>query len=364
MYTYTMVHSLTGERLLDVTSMCADPSWTTRMHSVGSMRVTLQVRGTLTVDDRPTLRSNTDHWSTALVVSWYGVAVYAGLVGHREWDPRTGQLSLRLVELTHMLGWRMITGVSNYDPNGVLAVSGTNKRGIVRALVQAGLNRGDLSFYWNFQTLDLGPTFTGTESRSWNHHELQAVDSLIQQIRETDGGPDVHLDPEWRAGKLWWVLRLGNTRLTGATFDLSQSAADSPVLNPRLIEDGMDMTTGTFVVGKGTGSDMRVGLGTPGGLDYFTPYRDRKISQKQVADQAELNALGIEDVQAHFYASAIKTFSLQITDDVHPGNLRLGSRLNVWTAGDEFEPKGTFGGYLVGLSGSTKREMGLEVIPA
>lgn len=364
-YTYALVNSLTGDRLQEVTAAVVEARWSTRANSAASGSVTLQLRGTGLLE-RSDWRSFTEHWSRALVVSWGDVAVFAGLVQSRTWDAPTGRLTLGLVELNHMATWRMITGVSNYDPAGKLTVTNKSRRGMVRALYQAGLNRGDSSFYWNFP-LDLGPDYAGGFSKTFHHYSLQSVDALVREWRDAAGGPDVHLDPEWRSGRLWWVLRTGAPRLSGATFEVSQSSPDSPVIGPVLVENGSKMTTGTFVAANGADEDMIVGLGDPSdssmSLPIGTPYRDQVIQHKHVEKQAEADALGLADVEAHFFATRQKTFSLRITADVHPGNLRLGSRVRVWTDGDEFELEGWFDGYLVGLNGSTDLVMGLEVVP-
>lgn len=370
-YSYVLANSLTGERLSDVTTVVANPDWATRAHSVGDAKVVLKLRDADSPLERPEWRTYTQHWARMLVTSWVdeaGVetAVCAHLIEKRSWNPRRGELTLTAKELTNELAWRMITGVSSYVPSGKLEVSAVSPGGLVRALVQAGLNRGDASFYWNYN-IDLGAALPGSEARSYNHHELQAVSALIQQVRDSEGGPDYHLDVEWRSGVLWWVLRIGTPRLAGATFDWSQSADESPLRDAELLEDGSKMTTGTFVVGKGTGAEMRVGLGDPANasppLEVFTPYRDRKISQKHVSDQAQLDSLGAADVAAHFYASTVKSFSVAITNEVTPATLRIGARINVTTDGDEFEEEGTYEGYLVGLSGSARPRLGLEVIP-
>lgn len=365
MLTFALVNSLTGERLAEVTAAVAEPRWATRANSSARWNVTLDLRGT-DILERANWRSFTEHWDRALVVSWNDVAVAAGLVERRTWDANAGRLALSVVELNTMTMWRMITGVSNYDPAGKLVVTGKSRRGMVRALYQAGLNRGDASFFWNFP-LDLGPDYAGGFSKTFHHYSLQSVDALIREWRDSAGGPDVHLQPEWRSGALVWALKLGNPRLSGATFEFSQSAADSPVINPVLTEDGSKMTTGTFVAANGADEEMVVGLGDPAdstqGLAIGTPYRDQVIQHKHVESQSEADSLGLADVETHFYPTSLKQFSLQITDDVHPGNLRLGSRVNVWTAGDEFEAEGTFSGYLVGLTGAADSTMGLEVVP-
>ena len=365
MYTFAITNSLTGNRIVEVTSAVAGVRWTTRAHGVGDAEVSLNLRGTDLLS-RSEWQSFTEHWSRTLVVSWNDVAVYAGLICGDDWDAPTGVLKLQTVELRNELSWRNVTGVSNYNPAGSLVVSGKSKQGMIAELLKAGLNRGDSSFYWNYP-LDVGVAGAGDHSKTYWHYELQNVEELIQEWQNSEGGPDVHLQPEWRSGDLWWAAKYGAPRLAGATFEFSQSAADSPVVGARRKRDGRKITTGTFVAGKGSEQDMRVGLGDPAnsskGLVVSTPYRDRTVAHKQIDDLGQLNSLGLADVETHFRATAAKSFSLRITDDVHPGNLKIGSRVNVWTAGDEYESEGTFAGYLVGLSGGLDGSMGLELVP-
>ena len=366
MYSVALTNSLTGVRLSEVTKAVADLRWTTRANSAGTGSTTLDLRGTALLE-RPEWRTFTEHWSRALTISWDDTLVTAGLIGYREFADATGSLTLNIVELEAMLKWRMITGVSWYDAAGKLTVTGKSKRGLIRALAQAGLNRGDSSFFWNFN-VDLGPDYAGGHSRTWHHYSLQTVEALINEIRDSDAGPDVHLDPEWRSGVLWWVLRTGTPRLAGSVFEFNQSVADSAVLNPRLIEDGAKMTTGTFAIGNGSDEAMKVGLGDPAdstlGLAVSTPYRDQTITHKHVEGQAELDSLGLADVEAHFFPTVLKRFSLRISDYAHPGNLRLGSRIRVWNDANEFEDEGWFDGYLIGLSGTLSTDvMDVEVMP-
>ena len=364
MYSYAFAHPMTGVRLAEVTPEVADVSWSTRMNSAGDATVTLQVRGSGV--DRATWRDLTAHWSRALVVSWNGVPVYAGLVRSREWDARSGRLTLRLVEVAAMLSKRMVTGVSTYNPAGVLKLTNKSLRGLVRALVMAGLYRTDASPWWNF-SLDVGADESGTHSRTYPHYELRSVDALVQEVRDSKGGPDIHFEPTWVAGKLVWQVRLGTPRLPGARFEWSQSVEESSVLDPTLLEDGAKMTTGTFVAGNGQEQSMRVGLGDPVDSDQSLtvawPFRDEVLSHKHVEVKAELDALALENVERQFYPTKLKRFGLRIGDGVDPAALRLGSRVSVWTDGDEFEPEGWFDGYLVGLSGGTELTLGLEVVP-
>lgn len=365
MYTYTLVHSLSGVRRADITSVVADASWKTSMPSPGQGSVTLLLRQDEPLLTRNEWREYTAHWMNALVVSWNGVAVYAGLIASRTWDAATGKLTVDLVELREMMSWRLTTDVAEFTWAATLSISGKSKRGMVRALIQSGMNRGDAA-NWDFP-IDLGPDEAGGESVSAYSWELRVIEQMVSEIQDSEGGPDVHFDPVWSGdlmgGPLIWRLRLGTPRLAGPTFEMSQSADESPLTGVTLLEDGWKMTTGIMVAGEGSEGDMVTGSAGWGAGEIISPWRDRSIAYKQVASKAVLDSLGAEELNATRFPARLKSFSVQIDDVVHPGALRIGSRVRAWTAGDEFEPEGRFPGYLVGLSGSTKRSLDLELVP-
>ena len=372
MYSYTIVHSLTGERRAEVTASVVSATWTTRMHSAGEGKVALRLRGTDLLDQAE-WREFTAHWYNTLVVSWDGVAVYAGLIAERQWEAAEGVLTVNLVELRNEMSWRFTSDVAAYDPTQALRITDKSKRGMARAIVQSALNRGD-SPNWDYPVA-LGVDEAGTESLEVFHYEMRLMEHLLREVQDSDGGPDVHLNPAWSdvagspTGALFsWLLELGTPRLPGATFGFSQSAPVSPVLNPILVEDGRRMTTGVLVAGKGSEHDMATGKGGYHMAELNlpptqAPWRDRTVAFKSISDQASLNALGVAELRSHVYAAKLKKFRLRVGGDASPALLRLGSRVGVWTEGDEFEPENTFNGYLVGLSGSSRMDLALELVP-
>lgn len=367
-YVVDLVHSLEGVVLADVTTALAEtPEWATRAHSVGDGKVVFALR-----DGEPLLtpaewETYTQFWSCMVVISWLSETdkriCYAGLIAADDFDDVTGNLPLELEELSGQMAWRNVTGVSNYDPNGALVVTGKSKRGLARAVVQAGLNRGDSSYYWNYP-VDVGPDEAGPFSLNAPHHQLRTTQEILKEIRDADDGPDVHLYPEWRDGKVVWAAKYGTPRLPGATFEWSESAENSPIL-VKTKRDGRRMTTGAFAAGEGTGPAKKVGLGDPAdaGMSVSTPYRDRTIDFSMVKDQTLLDKLALGEVRGHFRPIAAKTLRLTITGDMNPADYQIGSRINAWTAGNEREPEGWTNGYLIGVKAAGAHALDLEVQP-
>lgn len=370
-YSYATVDSLSGAGKVDVTFAVRDPDWATRANSVGNGSVALRLRGyegdTFTRDE---WRALTAHWARTLVVTWHdegevggdGTAVFAGLISKRDWDGPAGELTLTMVELENELEWRMNTTVTEYDPDGSLDFAGLSPWGMIQAIVAHALNRLPAITEWNYP-VDIGPLEAGSQGGSYPNHEFWTLGDLVAKWRDAEGAPDVYLDPEWRAGSLVWVLR--NPRTLGDVIELSQSADESPVVSPRLLEDGSLLTTGVFALGKGYGSEMAVGLGPAPSVNapLVTPYRDRWIAQKLISNRGHLDRLAIADLRAHFGPIRQKSFSVTINDELTPATLRIGARVRVWTDGDEFEPAGWFDGYLIGLKGSAAMRLDLEVQP-
>lgn len=370
-YVYDLAHSLTGEWLADVTdALAAPPDWATRAHSVGDAKVTFALR-----DGEPILTPDewwtfTQHFACTAVISWLSDTdpndkriCYAGPIVADDFDDATGHLTLECHELGAELAWRNVTGVSNYDPDGALTVTGKSKRGLARAIIAAGLNRGDSSFLWNYP-VDIGPDEAGPFNLTAPHHQLRPTSEILKEIRDAADGPDVHLYPEWRDGRLVWAAKYGTPRLPGQTFEWSSSAEHSPLL-VKTKRDSRLLTTGVFAAGEGTGPAKKVGLGDPAdaGLAVSTPYRDRTIDFSMVKDQATLNALALGEVVAHLRPVNAKTIRLNIADGINPADYQIGSRIDAWTAGNEREPEGWTRGYLIGVKSAGLDALDLEVIP-
>ena len=368
-YAYALVHSLSGVEKIDVTdAVVAEPRWKTAMPGPSEWSVDLHLRGSDVFAGPAEARKYTAHWMRTFVVSWVAedggeTAVAAGLVKRHEFDDDSGVLTLTVIELRCMLDWRMVSDVAGYFAAGMFTLSGKSLRGLVRGLIQAGLRRAVAEPFWDFP-INLGADEAGSLSMAEPFFEMATIEQILSRVQAPSDGPDVHFDPHWLDQKTFeWRLVIGSPRIDGAAFEWSQSAADSPISSPRVVSDGTQMTTGVLVAGQGSDESMRVGKGGWVGGDPGIPWRDRSIAAKSVEDQAELDALGAGELASNTEPAVVKTFALDITDDIDPAALRIGSNITVTTDGNEYEMPGEFTGDLVAVGSGGPGRLTLEVLP-
>lgn len=356
MWSYWIVATQSGVKQLQVVPSAG--RWRTVMNGVGDGEHTFPLRDTLTALPRSTWQGLAQPWARTLVVCWDDTPVYAGVILKSKYERATGMLELTHSELRVIFSRRMSFMVPTFTPSGSFTLSSKSLRGLVRGVVAKGAISvpGD---DWHIPVV-LPADEGGSESRTWFTYNFDSIESMITELQDTDGGPDVHLSPRWStSGTLEWVLRIGTPALTGVTVEWN-ATANSDALELVQTMDATKQVTGMFALGNGSEQDMKVGkspnVGIPGSdipnLDTTRPF-------KSVDNVTELNALALGELKA--FREPTTQFSVStLASGVLPA-LVVGSTIKVWVDGDEFMNDGWRTGYLLGMSGDTSEKIGLEI---
>ncbi|MFC7430976.1 MULTISPECIES: hypothetical protein [unclassified Agrococcus] len=306
-------------------------------------------------------------WDRTAVVSWKGVAVHAGLLVD---EARTHDtLTAPTVEVRELLSRRYASMPPTYSPTGKLLIANRSLRGLAINLLRAAYRvvPGD---NWTLP-IELPATEAGPHTREWSHHDFKTFEAMLSEVQDTDGGPDVVLDPQWRPdGLLHWVVRVGSPMVEGASFPVwSASAPRSPIFDFEEGSDGSTQRSGISVLGKGSGQDMVVGLSPNAGIaGTRIPDMDATKSHKHVESKADGDALALAELRAVREPVRWHRFKVDLANPDYPidvSQFRLGARTKVWHDGDVQFDEGLREGYVTSLSGdlsSTELTVGVTTL--
>ena len=297
-----------------------------------------------------------------LVQSWDGVAVYAGEVIDTDWDADEHRLTVMHREIRGMFS-RLPFGPEHIGPGGKAPTSGSqftglSKRGLARAVVMRGFDSPNAR---RRLPIDFGPEYPGSESAWWSWHQFPTIESMLTEVQNSDGGPDVWLEPMWTQTGLEWKLRLGNPRLSAGSFTYVRGVDESPVVGLQVREDATRQATQVWGLGQGSGVDMLASVKElPATPDM--PVLDRVEAFKDVSDGGVLQSLTDGAAAAYAVPTPLATFKLRIGPTVHPAMIRPGTVLNVRVPEDEWIEQQQFTGRVVSVEGDLSDVLTVGVV--
>lgn len=354
-YSCTIVDTRTGFPVIDGLKPKSGP-WGTILNSIGaSDGMVFALRDVENVHAPSLWRDATRQWHRTLVVSFGGVAVYAGVIdGRVSWDRDAGELTVPSSEVRVLAAKRFAAMLGTYSKSGKFAPSGKSLRGLVTAVLREGYFK-QVGDNWTLPFV-IPADEAGSQSREWWMHKFDSIDDMLVELTDTDGGPDVALDPRWNAnGHLQWHAIVGTPRVPGVMHDWNLAAEQTPVAGYREHSDGARMLTGVFALGAGSEQDTLVGLSPlTGGWDPPMPDMDGILSATSIEDQAQLTAIATGAVKAVRQPAVSHEFGLQLGDPDTPvdlSTLRLGARTRLWVPADEYVVEGFRDGYVTKLGG-------------
>lgn len=364
MWSFWLCNTRTGEKLLRVEPESG--SWGRALNVSDSGSHVFPLAGTKI--PRQTWWELTTPWDRTIVQCWNDVPVYAGLITGRPYDWTTKKVTLKSTDVRSIFLARYPFGANSYWADasettpGRLVLSNLSLRAIAANVIEQGLI-GPLSNYglpiWRTSTSEAGP-----HSRVYENFNFQKVADILDELQNSDGGPDIEFAPQWSptTGWLEWVMRAGSPTvpaLTGGTFEFNLTAAKSGIAGFSIDEDALKQVTGVFGVGEGSGADMVVG-GTPGASIADIPARDDVVNYRNAKTREEASSLGREYLAAHRKATWQPSFSVRASE-VDPTKLVLGSEVGIYDKGDPWNPDGWQRYRLTGISGGVGEQVSLTV---
>ncbi|MDF2047281.1 hypothetical protein P2P98_14030 [Microbacterium sp. Kw_RZR3] len=354
---FWIVNTVTGERRREVFPKAG--RWQTMLNGVGDGEHSFRLDDTDTQLPRDMWRSLSLPWASTLVVCWGDLPVYAGVILRRTWTSSSSTLVLSHKEFRVVATKRMLYGVGPYDARATLTIANKSNRGLARAFAfHALIDGGDR---WRLPVA-LPPDETGEWTREIERWQFRTLESLLSEVQESDGGPDIHFRPRWTgAGTLEWELRLGTPRLTGPTLNVNVSATESPATNFTEIGDATMQLTGLWGLGEGSGAGRLVSAqpmpeGSP------VPFLDTSRTFSNIDQQDRLDSITTESLQTSREMTDQWGFGLKGGD--WPEKAIPGATVHWFHQGDRFvqpTPEGGATSYLIGVSGDmTDSPTGLD----
>lgn len=367
-YSCTIVDTRTGYPVIERLTPKAG-TWKTIMNSFGTGSATFSLRDAENAHTPAQWRDAVRQWDRTIVISYDDVAKYAGIIhGRVTWDRDAGELTLPSSEVRVLAAKRFAAMLVTYTKTGKFAPAGKSLRGLVTAVLREGFYKtpGD---NWTLPFV-IPADEAGSQSREWKMPKFDSIDDMLVELTNTDGGPDLVLDPRWNAnGHLQWHALVGSPRVAGEQHDWDLGAALTPVTGYKEHEDGSKMLSGVFALGAGSEEDTLVGRSPLTGISGPPiPDMDGTMSFTSIESEAELNALATGMIRAFRSPTVTHEFGLILGEPDSPvdmATMRPGARTKLSLPSDEFIVGGFRNGYVTSLGGdlaAAKLDVGVHAL--
>jgi hypothetical protein len=370
MYTFHIVDTQSGVKQQQV--FPASGSWSRLLNEGGRGSHTF----VLTDDEPMANRVLSSTWSRALVVSWRGFAVYAGVIVKRSYDQPKNTLTISHEDYRTIFSRRYPFGVNGYwapgtgeTQAGTLTLTGLSLRASIIRVLQESLT-GPFPSKWTLP-IDLPPyaAEAGTNTETIEFFNELSTSAHIQNYQERSGGPDTDFEPVWSGGVLRLTGRIGSPASpslfsmsnSGGPFEFNQDAAEPRLTAFKVTEDGQKQATGQFSVGTGSGRDMKVG-GFGLGNQATIPALDVVQTYKEQGDKDILYSYAQGAIAVQRNPTVQYEMSLLANEEPGLENLRMGSILRVMNRGDLWLANDA-NVRLISISGDMTNNLTLDVQP-
>lgn len=282
-----------------------------------------------------------------VVVSWAGVAQFAGIVWEWEKDYGASSRTYVLRDVWSVLRGRHLVDSSKANPSESLIEFGpANLSTLAGRVVMHGTTAAE---YLDDLPMSYPPFVAGTTTLSYRGHTATNVAEALERIISWQGGPDVWFRPliNESTGAFSWDMMaepdLYRDHLWEANLD-----ADGVNLKRRV--DASGIITRAYVYGEGAGSKTPAAKSTHTDQTYLTMERVSKDHKTRVVPPLQAYA----DRLVNTYANPVDEYTLTVPP-TYLEHLRPGMSLKVNGASDpDFPSEVTFrvAGYSFSDSGT------------
>ena len=287
-------------------------------------------------------RDLTRHWQRTIVLEYFGVVVFAGLVRAFERDTRT--LTLYLTDL-----WGLWARRGAWDHNAEIMAewsvthSDMSLGTLAKRAVQRGTNGPPLPVI--DVPLSLPADVSGLLERTYEGFRSEFVGDVLTDLM--DEGLNIDFRPRWSGGSFEWIMRNDpDTNL----WEWHVNAPKGGVSNFREESDGSRITNNARFIGEGSDVDTLARSQRNADSDY--PLLDRVDSRKHIGNADQLSKLaGAANIQ-YGYPTVQYTFEVVASGDPSVSDLLLGDTARLWFDGDLWNTDGAHDRIITRLSGS------------
>lgn len=337
-------------------------SWRCQVNGVGTGQHTFDLSDALHKQPRAYWLDKFVERRRTLVQSWDGKSVYAGEITKTHWHAPTKRLTVHHREIRGMFS-RLPFGPEHARsdgraPWGATSPTSLSKPGVALAVLRRGFESPNVR---RRLPIDFGPDLPGTEEWSWDWHKFPTIESMLTAVQNSDGGPDIWLEPVWSPTGLQWIPRIGNPRISAGEFDYVYGVPETPVTDFSVTRDATRQATHMWGLGEGVGADTLAAVHeSPATPD--TPVLDMVQAYKDQSDLNVLRSLTAERGRASAQPTVLHEFKLRIGPTVDPSLIRPGTVLNVMVPEDEWVEGQRFTGRVVSVQGDLGDELTVGVV--
>ena len=266
-----------------------------------------------------------------LVAEWDGNAVYAGFITGIEEDLDAGTVALEHTDVWWLWKYRYLLNVHGNGAQTAADVTFFNLTlaTLANRIVAKGLQADPPERY------SLPMIFTadvaGANSRRYEGFKFTSVEDALDEVMNTNGGPDVDFDVRWGPGTtaLEWVMRSG--ALTTGLWEWDATALRTEVSGLRFRTDASKVTN--KVIGTGEGSGRKILVRDDSSFTTTAPALERVESYSDMQDAGQLQARVTADLNASNEPTQQMSFRIPVTGAVKVGELILGGTCRVKSSG-------------------------------
>ena len=326
--------TITGARLAPIPASAFSYSRVTNDGGSGSMSLNVNSKQAAKIDLRAVLRPI----KTTLVLEADNRVIAAGVMGNPSYDRDSGNLSVAHNDLWSIFSARK--AIKHGLPNAMTAhlnLGPTSMRTLIKRLFAEAVAPGT---QYDLPLL-LPADVAGTESRTYYGYAMQDVTDAVQELMDSEGGPDIDMRPQWDAsGKLQWAPRIGNLS-SGTKWEYNLDANNHGLTGVGMDADATAITTNAYIIGEG--SEKNTLYRSQPSSDVSYPALERDVAYKTVTKVTELEKLAVERIRS--YAGPTQQWSASINKDGNGRDgsprvqdLTLGDDVRIFAAGDPWLP--------------------------
>jgi hypothetical protein len=269
-------------------------------------------------------------WERMLVAEWDGNAVYAGLIVGSRQNQDAQTVTVRHVDIWWLWEHRHVLTVRGDGDQSAPPITYNNRTlathanlVVNRAMFGLPTERYDLPLIMNADV-------AGDEDRTYYGYKFMSVADALEEIINTEGGPDVDFDTQWDDGTetFRWVMRSGE--LTQGLWEWDATAAQKEVFGLELDTDASNVTD--RMIGAGEGSERDLLVRDADSFLRAAPALER-VESYDIADGAQLQSRVNADLAATDQYTQQMSFRIPVNGDVKVSELILGGTARVKSSG-------------------------------
>lgn len=284
-------------------------------------------------------------WERLLVAEWNGNAVYAGFITNVKQNKRAGTVTATHKDIWRLWEQRHILTVRGDGDQSAPPITWSNRDLATHAnlVVNRGMTGSPPERY--DLPLIMSADVVGTHQRTYYGYKWTKVIDALNELINTDGGPDVDFDTQWDLGTetFRWVMRSGN--LTQGYWEWDETAPETEVRDLDLETDADELTNRMIGTGEGSERDLLVR-----DADSFTGTGPalESVESYDMQDGAQLQSRVNADLLAKDHYTQQMSFELPVGGDVPISELILGGTARVQSTGLLFLDHGWHNWRLIG----------------